>query len=345
MTIGKVVEEDAYLTQIVKKDVIGIHGDGDLIKAIKIAVIGNGSKSNKANFIEDEQLFVALQNASKMQSMGFSRDDFDKMFENSANNQNKIALIKKINDEWIHESDVVAIGKSSQHKTKFIFKKKDELDEAPNLRKSKRKRATTSEKTIEPVTIPTVENAPAVRYNSASSPTTFKGFTYDSRMEARFAVFLTELNIPFKPQPRPGENYYGSTWTIDFQIFPDNPETMFFIEYKPNWPTYTELQKIEIMAHKYKKFIYTNAKGEHTRSVPCVLMYGEMKLPYNFGTSSSGLRGESFYYNQNEIVRETVIWTWIQNNAMLRHHSSTLDQTWCDEKLVKAYDAATSFVF
>lgn len=355
MTIGSPIEQDETLYNAVNKNVIGLHGDGEKIIALKISNIGNGAKSNKATFVENDHLYVALQNSTKMLESGLSRSDFDAMFSNSVRLQNSVALIKKVNDEWIHSANVVAFGTDPAHRTKYIFKwVQDEPAEPPvpvpgasstvASRAAKRKRGAPVQHARDSTEASNDEPTES-RYSSSSQPTTYKGFTYDSKMEARFAVFLAELNIPYKAQPRPSEPYYDSSWTIDFQIYPNDPERMFFIEYKPDWPSYTELQKIEIMAQKYKQFEYNTPHGKSSRSVPVVLMYGEVAPPYKFGGSSKGLRGEMFRFERSVLVRESVTWTWRQDAASLEHHVSTLDQSWNETKLREAYDFAQSFQF
>ena len=79
---------------------------------------------------------------------------------------------------------------------------------------------------------------------------TFKGVTYRSKTEGRFAVLFDKLNIPFK-----SENelecirvYCGKKYHVDMMIYPDDDKLRSYVEIKPFYPTEEEQDKAADLA-------------------------------------------------------------------------------------------------
>lgn len=86
--------------------------------------------------------------------------------------------------------------------------------------------------------------------HSISKSVTFKGVTYRSKTEGRFAVLFDKLNIPFK-----SENelecirvYCGKKYHVDMMIYPDDDKLRSYVEIKPFYPTEEEQDKAADLA-------------------------------------------------------------------------------------------------
>ena len=107
-----------------------------------------------------------------------------------------------------------------------------------------------------------------------------------------------------------------------------------FVEVKPNYPNMVEMQKCEIMAHRYKD-LCTNV----------VLVYGNMNPPYSYDQISDGILGMQWSWNQDKLVRSEVVLCKRDSCIEFSSIDSTLDQSWAHPLLTKCYNTARDFVF
>jgi len=82
--------------------------------------------------------------------------------------------------------------------------------------------------------------------------TNYRGVTFRSRLEARWAVFFSELSIPFIYEPEGFEFKDGTRYLPDFYL----PKQDFYVEIKPIEPSNFEREKCEFLALAVKKNIY-----------------------------------------------------------------------------------------
>ena len=113
-------------------------------------------------------------------------------------------------------------------------------------------------------------------------PTTFKGVTYRSRKEARFAVALSELKIPFIYEPMAFSRPSGGKYTPDFFL----PSQQLWVELKPERPHLEEELKCEEMS---------------TAGFRIVLMYGDKieTLPFRTEEQAKHESGARDYKHKN----------------------------------------------
>ena len=192
-----------------------------------------------------------------------------------------------------------------------------------------------------------VQDADTPRYGTTTiKPTRYNGIVYDSRLEARHAVFLEALALPFTPQPEACEVQLpnGRRYRIDFRIqMPDGRPVL--LEVKPNYPTTEEIEKCEYLAE------YLHRSG---RPETVFLAYGEMGQPFHAGCSSKGVRLMHFYVQAFEhqgtehcarVRDEGYVWTMGTGGISLRKHLCTGDTGWCHPVLLHAYDRAHMHAF
>lgn len=76
--------------------------------------------------------------------------------------------------------------------------------------------------------------------------TRYKGHHFRSRLEARWAVFMDHLNIPWDYEPQ-GYVVDGTPYLPDFLVWP-NTDNAFWLEIKGTFPTKDELVKARSLA-------------------------------------------------------------------------------------------------
>lgn len=84
-----------------------------------------------------------------------------------------------------------------------------------------------------------------------SLPTSFNGYRFRSRLEARWAVFFHTLQIDYRYEPE-GYNLEGTRYLPDFWF----PEQDCWIEVKPYTPTEAEREKARLLALHSGKEVY-----------------------------------------------------------------------------------------
>jgi len=162
--------------------------------------------------------------------------------------------------------------------------------------------------------------------------TTFRGWVYESRLEAKYAKFFTLLKIPFIPQPPPLPSYDGKWWRIDFVLWPEDDTKKCFVEIKPGRPFESEELKCESAVH-------------YTKPAPVVLFYGEMCLPFSFddsGDRPKGCIGIRWRIENDKMVRDTVIWKYDSGDIIIGPRNSTMDYSWNHPILKNAYLESSS---
>ena len=102
--------------------------------------------------------------------------------------------------------------------------------------------------------------------------TAYRGFRFRSRLEARWAVFYTTLNIPFDYEPQ-GFVINGKPYLPDFWL----PKQDCWVEIKGEAPTNAETDLAAGLAEETKKTVY--------------IFYGSLPEPKNYD-GFDGLAGE-----------------------------------------------------
>lgn len=116
-------------------------------------------------------------------------------------------------------------------------------------------------------------------------PTRYKGYHFRSRLEARWAVFMDALRVPWRYEY---EGYIlsdGSSYLPDFEVHYDQPNLRFFLEIKAKHPAEQELAKAKLLANDsgIQIFLYF---GEVTQPGPDLSKYiTEDQLPPDMTTT------------------------------------------------------------
>lgn len=85
--------------------------------------------------------------------------------------------------------------------------------------------------------------------------TRYAGYRFRSRREARWAVFLNHLDIPWEYEPQGYRLADGSTYLPDFLVYPDT-DLAFWFEVKGSHPTGKELAKAQGLATGTGRTVY-----------------------------------------------------------------------------------------
>lgn len=87
--------------------------------------------------------------------------------------------------------------------------------------------------------------------------TRYKGYRFRSRLEARWAVFMDHLGIPWDYEPQ-GYIVEGQPYLPDFLVRPDDKEGAFWLEIKGSYPSEEELLKARGLAEGtgMRAFVY-----------------------------------------------------------------------------------------
>ena len=101
---------------------------------------------------------------------------------------------------------------------------------------------------------------PFARMMPRAIPTCFKGITFRSRLEARFASLMTALRVNYVYEPVRCNLDGGKTYTIDFFL----PDQQLYVELKPKRPHIEEEQKCEQMSSRGFRvtLLYGSAVGQ-----------------------------------------------------------------------------------
>jgi len=120
--------------------------------------------------------------------------------------------------------------------------------------------------------------------------TYYKGRYFRSRLEAKWAVFMDELNVVWEYEPEGYKNEDGECYLPDFFL----PTLNCFLEIKPRKPTDSEHEKCWIAVQATSKDLF--------------LLWGEPQDPWKVGQDNiSGCYG--LFHNDDEyIVSEARYW-------------------------------------
>lgn len=170
---------------------------------------------------------------------------------------------------------------------------------------------------------------------SAGVLTMFDGFTYESTLEARVAVFLKTLGYEIEPQPGPFATSYGD-WKCDFRAF--NEYNEYYIEVKPTYPHLDEMERVASLAFQLSR--------------PCVLLYGEVELPWKksdatgYDRKTPGMLGMMWKWEDSHLVKREVVWKVAHGNISLGEIPYVGDdRSWAAPLLQRAYKVARNHDF
>ena len=127
-------------------------------------------------------------------------------------------------------------------------------------------------------------------------PTTYKGITFRSILESRFARLMDELNVRYVYEPVQYNLTAGGTYCIDFFL----PVQQLFVELKPKRPHIEEELKCEQMSEK--GFRVTLMYGSGVEKLPFLSLAGK---PFRDYKHHDALRGIT-WINGTKIPGDTV---------------------------------------
>jgi len=141
---------------------------------------------------------------------------------------------------------------------------------------------------VPPPIIPTPVAVPSLfeihKYNGYSRPTVYNNVTYRSLTEARFALVLDELKIPYSYESMVFNRPNGGRYTPDFFL----PDQQLMIEIKPAYPLIEEEEKCEEMSSAGYRIVCMY--GERIGVMP--LGYEQKKRNY---AHKDGMRGIAWH--------------------------------------------------
>ena len=83
-------------------------------------------------------------------------------------------------------------------------------------------------------------------------PTKYKGYTFRSKLEAKWAVFFDYLDLSWEYEPDGYKLNDGTYYLPDFKVFSKNQSHISFYEVKPNYI------KSDEKFNKFREFIVSN---------------------------------------------------------------------------------------
>ena len=168
---------------------------------------------------------------------------------------------------------------------------------------------------------------------AVSQRTSYDGYVFDSKLEARHAAFFRELGFRVEPQ-KEFATVHGQ-WAIDFLIRDETTDRKYYVEIKPTYPFLQEMQRCASVAH-------------HVRPTPVVLLYGDFSLPWKEEPSqysrlpAAGVVGMMWHFSGSALAKREVVWKLDEAGfAVLGEVSDpSNDFTWRVPRLAEAYEAA-----
>ena len=160
----------------------------------------------------------------------------------------------------------------------------------------------------------------------------YNGHVYDSKLEARHAVFFELLGVAYKPHPRAFATPWGS-WTIDFLL-----TCQCYVEIKPTEPHAEEEMRCACACQQ--------------TSLPVVLLYGAIALPYTreertdtYDRKQVGIRGWEYRNVNGAVHKSPVVWTerLAGQFTLSTVHVALMDLTWRTDSLLQAYETAAAW--
>lgn len=131
--------------------------------------------------------------------------------------------------------------------------------------------------------------------------TRYAGCLFRSRLEARWAVFFDELDIPWRYEHQGYDLGEAGTYLPDFLLYPDTPTAMWF-EVKGQFPSREELLKAQALCVGTK--------------LPTCVYFAELALP-----APAHLAGMT-YAEFNNHAEE---WMWLDQHGWRRYPSGPAD--------------------
>ena len=148
--------------------------------------------------------------------------------------------------------------------------------------------------------------------------TRYKGYSFRSRLEARWAVFFDHLKIRWEYEPEGFELGNGLRYLPDFWL----PDVGIWVEVKPDAPDDAAREKAWRLVQKSKRLLFmTNG------------------MPDNFGSIFATCQGD--WLHQHEF-RATILWQLPRPMLVIedpKHDAKSveLDMTICDQDLMPFY--------
>lgn len=138
---------------------------------------------------------------------------------------------------------------------------------------------------IERALEPRAEEVQVKKYNGFSRPTVYKGVEYRSMAEARFAIALDAMNIPFSFETMSFKRPGGGRYTPDFFL----PQQQLLVELKPSRPLVEEEEKCEEMSQSGFRIVCMY--GQRIGTLPFAYQTGRKR---DYG-HRDGLRGIAWH--------------------------------------------------
>jgi hypothetical protein len=179
--------------------------------------------------------------------------------------------------------------------------------------------------------------------------TNYKGITFRSRLESRFATLMDELHIRYIYEPMKYNLIDGGTYMIDFFL----PDQQLYVELKPKWPHIEEESKCEQMSARGFRVALLYGSSLHKPPFRSEFYKGKSHRDYSHHDALRGmtwingrkLPGETVFVYGNHASFTTPLDVQTPNRVHLNHLESTADMRWSHPLILQALHKISSITY
>jgi hypothetical protein len=179
--------------------------------------------------------------------------------------------------------------------------------------------------------------------------TNYKGITFRSRLESRFATLMDELHIRYIYEPMKYNLIDGGTYMIDFFL----PDQQLYVELKPKWPHIEEESKCEQMSARGFRVALLYGSSLHKPPFRSEFYKGKSHRDYSHHDALRGmtwingrkLPGETVFVYGNHASFTTPLDVQTPNRVHLNHLESTADMRWSHPFILQALHKISSITY
>jgi len=163
-----------------------------------------------------------------------------------------------------------------------------------------------------------------------SKPTSYKNVNFRSQLEARTALLMDLLDIPWEYEMAKFKLSEGKFYTIDFYL----PKQHLFIEIKPFFPSLPEIIKCQQLSQK---------------GFDVVLLYGSVGLPFSEeerdGSCCNFQRG--IQWSNGNLLTGFNVWNYNDDHGFLDLVTDfeNIDSNWKHDEIIKSMEQINNYKF
>ena len=179
--------------------------------------------------------------------------------------------------------------------------------------------------------------------------TNYKGITFRSRLESRFAALMDELRVRYIYEPMKYNLIDGGTYMIDFFL----PDQQLYVELKPKWPHIEEESKCEQMSARGFRVALLYGSSLHKPPFRSEFYRGKSHRDYSHHDALRGmtwingrkLPGETVFVYGNHASFTTPLDVQTPDRVHLNHLESTTDMRWSHPFILQALHKISSISY